>query len=89
VIVVSGGSNQTTTVRSVQLNFSGSSSPSGNNPIGYYLVALYGSVEIVNANTATPTVIVGPTPGPYYLNLTVTDSKGMSTTQEITITYAP
>ncbi len=89
VIVISGGSSQTTTVRNVLLNFSGSSSPAGNNPIGYYLVALYGSAEIVNANTAMPTVVLGPTPGPYYFNLTVTDSKGLSTTQEITITYAP
>jgi hypothetical protein len=88
-IVISGGSNQTTTVRNVLLNFSGSSSPSGNNPLGYYLVALYGSAEIVNPTTATPTVVLGATPGPYYFNLTVTDSKGLSTTQEITITYAP
>jgi len=89
VIVISGGSSQTTTVRNVQLNFSGSSSPAGNNPIGYYLVALYGSAEIVNPTTAMPTVVLGATPGPYYFNLTVTDSKGLSTTQEITITYAP
>ena len=89
VIVIAGGSSQTTTVRNIQLNFSGSSSPAGNNPIGYYLVALYGSAEIVNPTTATPTIVLGATPGPYYFNLTVTDSKGMSTTQEITITYAP
>jgi hypothetical protein len=89
VIVISGGSSQTTTVRSVQLDFSGSSSPAGNNPIGYYLVALYGSAEIVNPTTASPTVVLGAKPGPYYFNLTVTDSKGLSTTQEITITYAP
>jgi hypothetical protein len=76
-------------VRDIQLNFSGSSSPAGNNPIGYYLVALYGTAEVVNPNTATPTIVLGPTPGPYYFDLTVTDSKGMSTTQEITIIYQP
>ncbi len=89
VIVVAGGSTQTTTVRSIQLSASGSSSPSGNNPLTYQWVALYGSAEIVSANTATTTIVLGPTPGPYYFNLTVTDSKGVSTTQEITITYAP
>jgi hypothetical protein len=89
IIVIAGGNTQTTTVRDIQLNFSGSSSPAGNNPIGYYLVALYGTAEVVNPNTATPTIVLGPTPGPYYFDLTVTDSKGMSTTQEITIIYQP
>jgi hypothetical protein len=88
-IVISGGSSQTTTVRNVLINASGSSSPAGNTPLTFQLVALYGSAEIVNGNTSTPTVVLGPAPGPYYFNLTVTDSKGMSTTQEITITYAP
>jgi OmpA family/PKD domain len=88
-IVIAGGSTQTTTVRSIQLNASGSSSPSGNNPLTYQWVALYGSAEIVNGNTASPNIVLGPTPGPYYFNLTVTDTKGMSTTQEVTITYAP
>jgi hypothetical protein len=89
VIVIAGGSNQTTTVRNVQLNFSGSSSPSGNNPLVYNLVALYGSAEVVSPTTATPIVVLGATPGPYYFNLTVGDSKGMTTTQEITIVYQP
>jgi hypothetical protein len=89
VIVIAGGSTQTTTVRSFQLSASGSSSPSGNNPLTYQWVALYGTAEIVNPNSATTTIVVGPTAGPYYFNLTVTDSKGMSTTQEVTVTYAP
>jgi hypothetical protein len=89
VIVIAGGSTQTTTVRSIQLSASGSSSPAGNNPLTYQWVALYGSAEIVNGNTATANIVLGPTPGPYYFNLTVTDSKGMSTTQEVTVTYAP
>jgi hypothetical protein len=89
VIVISGGSAQTTTVRNFQFNFSGSSSPAGSNPLTYGLVALYGAAEVVSPNSATPTVVLGATPGPYYFNLTVTDSKGLSTTQEITLTYAP
>jgi hypothetical protein len=89
VIVISGGSTQTTTVRSIQLDASGSSSPAGNNPLTYSWVALYGSAEIVNGASSKTTIVLGPTPGPYYFNLTVTDSKGMSTTQEITVTYAP
>jgi len=88
-IVIAGGSTQTTTVRNVLINASGSSSPAGNNPLTFSLATLYGSAEIINGNTSSPTVVLGPTPGPYYFNLTVTDSKGMSTTQEITITYAP
>jgi hypothetical protein len=88
-IVIGGGSTQTTTVRNVLINASASSSPAGNNPLTYSLATLYGSAEIINGNTSMPTVVLGPTAGPYYFNLTVTDSKGMSTTQEITITYAP
>jgi OmpA family/K319L-like, PKD domain len=88
-IVIAGGSSQTTTVRNVLIDASGSSSPSGNTPLTYSLATLYGSATIINGNTSRPTVTLGPTPGPYYFNLTVTDSKGMSTTQEITITYAP
>jgi hypothetical protein len=88
-IVIAGGSSQTTTVRNVLIDASGSSSPSGNTPLTYSLATLYGSATIINGNTSRPTVTLGPTPGPYYFNLTVTDSKGLSTTQEITITYAP
>jgi hypothetical protein len=88
-IVIAGGSTQTTTVRNVLINASASSSAAGNNPLTFSLATLYGSAEIINGNTSMPTVVLGPTPGPYYFNLTVTDSKGMSTTQEITITYAP
>ena len=76
-------------MRSIQIDASGSSSPAGNNPLTFSLVALYGSAEIVNGASSKPNVVLGATPGPYYFNLTVTDSKGMSTTQEITITYAP
>ncbi len=89
VIVIAGGSTQTTTVRSIQLDASGSSSAAGNNPLTFSWATLYGSAEVINGNTAKPNIVLGPTPGPYYFNLTVTDSKGMSTTQEVTITYAP
>jgi len=88
-IVIAGGSTQTTTVRTVLIDASGSSSPSGNTPLSYSLAVLYGSAETINANTSKPTVVLGTAPGPYYFNLTVTDSKGMSTTQEITIIYQP
>jgi hypothetical protein len=87
-IVIAGGSNQTTTVRNVLIDASGSSSPQGGN-LTYSLATLYGSAQIINGNTSKPTVTLGPTPGPYYFNLTVTDSRGVSSTQEITITYAP
>jgi len=89
VIVIAGGSAQSTTVRNVLIDASGSSSPSGSTPLTFSLATLYGSAEIIGGNTSKPTVVLGPTPGPYYFNLTVTDSKGLSTTQEITITYAP
>jgi hypothetical protein len=89
VIVIAGGSTQTTTVRNVLIDASGSSSPSGNTPLVFSLATLYGSAQIINGNTSRPTVTLGPTPGPYYFNLTVSDSKGLSTTQEITIIYQP
>jgi hypothetical protein len=86
VIVIAGGSTQTTTVRNVLIDASAST---GNGALTFSLATLYGSASVINGNTSKPTVTLGPTPGPYYFNLTVTDSKGMSTTQEITITYAP
>ena len=87
-IVIAGGSTQTTTVRNVLIDASGSTSSTGGG-LTFSLATLYGSAQIINGNTSKPTVTLGPTPGPYYFNLTVTDSKGVSTTQEITITYAP
>jgi hypothetical protein len=88
-IVIAGGSSQTSTVRNVLIDASGSTSPSGNTPLTFSLATLYGSASILNGNTSKPLVTLGTTPGPYYFNLTVTDSKGLSTTQEITIVYQP
>ncbi len=87
-IVIAGGSSQTTTVRNVLIDASGSTSATGGT-LTFSLASLYGSAEIINGNTSRPTVVLGTTPGPYYFNLTVTDSKGLSTTQQVTITYAP
>jgi uncharacterized protein (UPF0333 family) len=88
-IVIAGGSTQTTTVRSILLDASGSTSPSGNTPLTYSWVSLFGQSNILTPNNAATTVQISGGPGTYYFNLTVTDSKGMSTTQEITVIYQP
>jgi hypothetical protein len=89
VIVIASGTTQTTTVPNVLLDASGSSSPSGNTPLTYSWVSLYGQANILTPASPTTTVQISGGPGSYYFNLTVTDSKGMSTTQEITIVYQP
>ncbi len=80
-------SNITTYVRTVTLDASGSTSPSGNTPLTFFWYAAGGDITgIVGQNTATPSVTVGSAYGSYEVACTVTDSKGNSTTGVVTIT---
>ena len=80
----------TTYVRTVTLDASGSTSPAGNTPLTYFWTVASGNiVGITGQNTATPTVTVGTTNGEYDIEVTVTDSKGNSSTEVVRIMLVP
>jgi OmpA family/K319L-like, PKD domain len=86
VVVVAGGNSITTIYRTVQLDASGSFSPVGNTPLTFLWTQASGTpAAISGANTATPNLQLGNQNGEYDFNVTVTDSKGQSTTQLVQV----
>ncbi len=89
--VANAGNNQSITSpsNSVTLNGSASGDPDGN-IVSYNWVTVSGpgSATISNSNTATPTV-AGLTPGGYTFELTVTDNKGATAKDQVTVTVLP
>jgi hypothetical protein len=84
--VIAGGPIITTDHRHIYLDASGSTSPSGNTPLSYHWTSYNAEAITLRAqDTATPEVILPPILGYYTFNLTVTDSKGNSTTATLTI----
>ncbi len=83
VVVIAGGSTQYVERRSVVLNAMVSG---GSGPYTYQWSATnYAVISLTNANTATPIVVLPPALGAYSLTLTVTDSKGNSTSSMVTL----
>ena len=74
-----------TSTRDLKLDASGSNSPAGNNPLQYYWTVRSDKAVIYNRASATPSVYLSGTPGNYIFDLTVTDSKGNSTTKSLTV----
>ena len=96
VVVIAGGNTITTIFRQLTINASGSYSPSGNNPLTYQWTSVNGTASIVNPNSPTPSVILGniaggldQSGGVYLFNVTVTDSKGNSSTATVAVTLTP
>jgi OmpA family protein/K319-like protein len=87
VVVVAGGYNLTTIYRFIYPDASGSYSPLGNAPLTYNWTVQNNAAVIINANSPTPIIEFGLIGGTYLFNLTVTDSKGNSTTQVISILF--
>ena len=85
IIVLAGGNTINTNFRFVTLDASKSSSPAGNNPLTFTWVSLNDRAVINNANQAVTQVTLGVQPGSYLFQLTVTDSKGNSATQLVTV----
>jgi len=74
-----------TTVRDLKLDASGSFSPSGNTPLQFYWTVREDKAVIYQRTSPTPQVYLPGTPGNYIFDLTVTDSKGISTTKTLTV----
>jgi len=85
VIVFASGDTLYTTTRDVRLDASGSSSPSGNTPLQFYWTVREDKAVIYQRTSSTPQVYLPGTPGNYIFDLTVTDSKGISTTKTLTV----
>jgi len=85
VIVFASGDTLYTTTRDVRLDASGSSSPSGNTPLQFYWTVRQDKAVIYQRTSPTPQVYLPGTPGNYIFDLTVTDSKGISTTRTLTV----
>ena len=85
IIVFATGNFVYTTTRDLQLDASGSSSPAGNNPLQFYWTVRGGKARIYQPTSSTPHVYLPGDAGNYIFDLTVTDSKGNSTTQTLTV----
>jgi len=77
-----------TLTRQVTLDLSGSSSPSGNTPLTYLTTS--GSLEaaVLNSTSSHPIVQVAQSFGDYFFTVTVTDSKGNTSTATVDIQLA-
>jgi hypothetical protein len=85
VVVFASGNFIYTTIRDVQLDASGSSSPAGNNPLQFYWTVRGNKARIYQPTSSSPHVYLSLDAGNYIFDLTVTDSKGNSTTQTLTV----
>jgi hypothetical protein len=84
VIVVAGGTSQYVNRRHVVLNAMASS---GNGPLTYQWTSNnYGAISLTGANTPTPDIVLPPILGSYSFTLTITDSKGISTSTTVILT---
>jgi hypothetical protein len=85
IINVAGGLTQTVYNRFLNLDASASTSPSGNLPLTYLWESINGSALVINATQAVTQVQLGTIMGSYVFRLTVTDSKGNSSTAIVTL----
>ena len=74
-----------TTVRDLRLDASGSFSPAGNNPLSFYWTIRGDKAVIYQRTSPTPSVFLQGDTGNFIFDLTVTDSKGNSTTKTLTV----
>ena len=67
------------------LDASGSTSPGGNNPLTYLWQSINDNALVINASAPRTQVQLGTIMGSYVFRLTVTDSKGNSSTAIVTL----
>jgi hypothetical protein len=87
-VVIAGGPTQTTASRQLVLDASGSTSPVGLQLMYVWTqVRMNQAIAIANATSATPLVTFASGKDQYLFQVVVTDSKGNSATQQVSITY--
>ncbi len=77
-----------TLVRQVSLDLSGSSSPTGNNPLSFSTVSNSLSAAVLNSTSSHPTVQLAELFGDYFFTVTVTDSMGNVSTATVDVRLA-
>jgi hypothetical protein len=85
IIVFNPGNFIYTTNRDLALDASGSSSPAGNTPLQFYWTSRGDKAVIYQKTSPTPRIYLPGSTGNYVFDLTVTDSKGNSATQTLTV----
>ncbi|HEY3739365.1 MAG TPA: OmpA family protein [Bryobacteraceae bacterium] len=85
IVNIAGGPVIETNVRQVTLDASASTSPAGNLPLTFKWVSLNGQAAVLNPTSPTPIVQLNELIGDYLFTLTVTDSKGQSSTGTVTV----
>jgi biopolymer transport protein ExbD len=86
IIVISGGTSQYVDRRHIILDATATSSPNGNMPLKFHWTSVnFGATALSNPDSATPDIVLPPILGAYSFTLTVTDSKGNSSTSTITL----
>jgi OmpA family/PKD domain len=87
-IVFAGGNSVTVTDRHIRLDASGTFSPAGNTPLTFFwTVQNTNPAAILNPTSPTPDVQLAGPSGDYIFILTVTDSKGNSSTGTLTVHF--
>jgi hypothetical protein len=74
-----------TVTRQVTLDLSGSSSPTGNNPLSFLTVSNSLSSAVLSSTSSHPIVQVAETFGDYFFTVTVTDSMGNAATVTVDV----
>jgi hypothetical protein len=85
--VIGGTTICQTVVRLLDLDLSGSSSPSGNNPLTFFTTSRNTASVVLNPTSATPSVQLSEGFGDYFFDVVVTDSKGNKALATIDVQY--
>jgi hypothetical protein len=85
--VVGGTTTCQTVVRLLDLDLSGSSSPSGNNPLTFFTTSRSTAAVVLNPTSAMPSVQLSEGFGDYFFDVVVTDSKGNKALATIDVQY--
>jgi hypothetical protein len=85
--VVGGTTTCQTVVRLLDLDLSGSSSPSGNNPLTFFTTSRSTTAVVLNPTSSMPSVQLSEGFGDYFFDVVVTDSKGNKALATIDVQY--
>ncbi len=87
-IVVTAATPRVVARRHIFLDASGSTSLAGNAPLTYHWVSYNYMATVLGQDTATPEIVLAPLQTDFVFLVTVTDSKGNSSTESISVFLA-